>query len=98
MIKVITSLIVLTSLGACSLGHIAANKGTKEWTWVGCHIVTNNPSETGEYAIGPFGDLDIGDKLYYKQNKKDGTIGPVTTAVPCKPEKEYLSSGFFRLF
>ena len=96
MIKV--SVLVLLVLGACSPGHIAANKGAKEWVWVGCHIVTINPSPSGEYAIGPTGDLDIGDKLYYKQKRKNGTVGPVTTAIPCGPRREYMSSSFIRIF
>jgi hypothetical protein len=83
MIKTFTLLGILIILGACSPGHIAANNGTDRWAHVGCHIVTNSPSKTGEYAIHPLGDLAIGDRLYFKQKNKDGTVGPVTTGVPC---------------
>ena len=73
-------------LGACSPGHIAANKGTDKFEWVGCHVVTQNPAPTGEYAISPniFSDLPIGSKFFFKQVSKDGTVGPITTGVPCK--------------
>ncbi len=70
-------------LGACSPGHIVAQKaGKAEWAWVGCHIVMENPSEVGEYAIG-IDDLSMGDRLYFKQVSNDGTVGPVTTGIPC---------------
>tara|TARA_A100001037_G_C14574821_1_gene381845 strand:- start:131 stop:394 length:264 start_codon:yes stop_codon:yes gene_type:complete len=86
MTKVIPVLIAVALLGACSPGHRAANHGTDKWAWVGCHVVTQNPSPTGEYAISPnpFEDLPVGSQIYFKQVSKDGTVGPVTTGVPCK--------------
>jgi|TARA_R110001592_G_scaffold138047_5_gene356502 hypothetical protein len=87
-IKVIPVLFsTLAVLGACSPGHIAANKnGKAEYVWVGCHNVTQNPSTSGAYAISPdpLQDLAIGDKLYFKQVGNDGTVGPVETGEPCK--------------
>ena len=82
------SIIVLAAIlgaSACTPGHIAANKGTDKWDWVGCHVVTQNPSPTGEYAISPnpLEDLPVGAKIYFKQQSKDGTVGPVTTGKPC---------------
>ena len=83
------SIIILTAAlvgaSACTPGHIAANKGIAEFDWVGCHIVIQNPSPTGEYAISPnpFEDLSVGSKIFFKQKSKDGTVGPVTTAKPC---------------
>jgi len=82
------SIIVLAAIlgaSACTPGHIAANKGTDRWEWVGCHVVTQNPSPTGEYAISPdpFQDLPVGSKIFFKQQSKDGTVGPVTTGNPC---------------
>tara|TARA_B100002019_G_C21024970_1_gene476749 strand:- start:339 stop:602 length:264 start_codon:yes stop_codon:yes gene_type:complete len=82
--KVVSVVSTLVLLGACSPGWVAANKGPAEYAWVGCHEVTQNPSPTGEYAIQPFHDLPIGSKIYFKQLSKDGTVGPVTTGVPCK--------------
>ena len=86
MTKVIPVLIAVALLGACSPGHRAANLGTDKWAWVGCHVVTQNPSPTGEYAISPnpFEYLPVGSQIYFKQVSKDGTVGPVTTGVPCK--------------
>ena len=94
MIKV--SVLVLLVLGACSPGHIAANKGAKEWVWVGCHIVTINPSPSGEYAIGPAGDLDIGDKLYYKQ-KEVNKSGSITIGIDYRVSRMlfYTASSYF---
>jgi len=88
ILKVIPVLLTtLAVLGACSPGHIAASKnGKAEYVWVGCHVVTQNPSPSGEYAFSPdpFQDLSVGDKLYFKQVGNDGSVGPVTTGEPCK--------------
>ncbi len=83
-IKVISVVSTLAVLGACSPGWKAANNGPDNYAWVGCHVVTQNPSPTGEYAIQPFHDLPIGSKIYFKQVSLDGSVGPVTTGVPCK--------------
>jgi hypothetical protein len=77
----ITLLMLL--LGACSPGHVAANKqGIAEYAWTGCHVVTATPRE-GAYAIEPLGDLGAGDKFYFKQVSLDGTVAPVTTGRVC---------------
>ena len=77
----ITLLMIL--LGACSPGHIAANKnGIAEYAWAGCHVVTETP-RNGAYAIEPLGDLAAGDKLFFKQVSLDGTVSPVVTGKPC---------------
>ena len=76
--------LMVITLAACSPGQIAANKGTDSYAWVGCHRVVQNPSFTGEYATSLHaGDLPVGAKFYFKQLSKDGTVGPVTTGVPC---------------
>mgnify|MGYP001190642086 FL=1 len=83
--KILVTLSAVAFLGACTPGHIAANKGTDRWEWVGCHVVKQNPSPTGEYAISPnpFEDLPVGAKIFFKQVGKDGKVGPVTTGDPC---------------
>lgn len=83
-IKALSVVSILAVLGGCTPGWVAANHGQAVYEWVGCHVVTQNPSPTGEYAIQPFHDLPIGSKIYFKQVSLDGTVGPVTTGVPCK--------------
>ena len=83
--------LMVVILSACSPGQIAANNGAvssdvgaTSYAWVGCHRVVENPSPTGEYAVSIYaGDLPVGAKFYLKQVNKDGTVGPVTTGVPC---------------
>ena len=76
--------LIVVTLAACSPGQIAANNGPAKYAWVGCHEVVQNPSFTGEYATSLHaGDLPLGAKFYFKQLSKDGTVGPVTTGVPC---------------
>ena len=76
--------LMIVTLAACSPGQIAANNGPAKYAWVGCHEVVQNPSFTGEYATSLHaGDLPLGAKFYFKQLSKDGTVGPVTTGVPC---------------
>ena len=75
--------LLMLLLGACSPGHIAANKnGIAEYTWTGCHVVTATPHK-GSYAIEPLGDLGAGDKFYFKQVSLDGMVAPVVTGKPC---------------
>jgi hypothetical protein len=82
--KTLVVVSTLALLTACSPGHIAANKnGKAEYVWVGCHIVTENPSSDGSYVIGPLGDLPVGEKFFYKQIDNNGKVGPVTTGKPC---------------
>lgn len=82
--KTFITLSAITLLGACTPGHIAANKnGKAEYVWVGCHIVTENPSSDGSYVIGPFGDLPVGERFYFKQVGNDGKVSPVTNGKPC---------------
>lgn len=83
--KLVLSLLAVSLVAACSPGHIAANKnGRAEYVWVGCHKVTQSPSKDGSYAISPVGDLVAGNKIFFKQVSKDGTVGKVTTGQPCK--------------
>ena len=83
-IKLLAPLLFVSALGACSPGQIAANNGPANYAWVGCHVVTQNPSPTGEYATSVHaGDLPLHSKFYMKQVNKDGTVGPVTTGEPC---------------
>ena len=83
-IKLFAPLLFVRALGACSPGQIAANNGPTNYAWVGCHVVTQNPAPTGEYATSIHaGDLPVGAKFYIKQVNKDGTVGPVTTGEPC---------------
>lgn len=85
-IKMKTLVVVsaLAFLAACSPGHIAANKnGRAEYVWVGCHVVTENPSSDGSYVIDPIGDLPVGEKFYFKQVNNDGTVSPVLNGKPC---------------
>ena len=75
--------LLMLLLGACSPGHIAANKnGIAEYTWTGCHVVTATPHK-GSYAIEPLSDLGVGDKFYFKQASLDGVVAPVVTGKPC---------------
>ena len=83
-IKLFAPLLFVSALGACSPGQIAANNGPANYAWVGCHVVTQNPAPTGEYATSVHaGDLPLYSKFYMKQVGKDGTVGPVTTGEPC---------------
>ena len=86
MTKVIPAVIALMVLGACTNAQKAVNKGPNDWAYVGCHVVTQNPSPTGEYAVTPFPHLEmrVGERIYWKQRSKDGSPGLVTTGVPCK--------------
>jgi hypothetical protein len=81
--KSIVVLSVVTLLGACSPGHVALNNGKAEYVWIGCHVVTESP-KNGEYAVGPVGDLKVGDTFYFKQVGSDGKIGKVVTGKPCE--------------
>ena len=82
--KLITPIFVLSVLGACSPGQVELNKGQANYAWVGCHVVTQNPAPSGEWATSVHaGDLPIGSKFYLKQVSPDGTVGPVTTGEPC---------------
>jgi len=82
--KTLVVVSTLALLTACSPGHIAANKnGKAEYVWVGCHVVTENPSSDGSYVIGPLGDLPVGEKFYFKQVNDDSTVSPVLNGKPC---------------
>jgi len=75
----------LLSIAACSPGQKAANEGG-DYVWIGCHVVTKNPANGNTYAFSLAGDLEVGDKFYWKQEGLDGTVGPVVTGVPCKED------------
>ncbi len=74
----IFSIIVLFLLIGCSPSY----KGG-DYAWIGCHIVTQNPSKEGAHAFS-IGDVEVGHKIYFKEVSPDGTVGKVTTARPCK--------------
>lgn len=82
VMRKICSILVLLVLSACSAGQRAANEGTG-YVWIGCHIVTETPSK-GSYAFDAAGDRAVGQYIWWKQLDKDGVLGPVTTARPCK--------------
>ena len=82
--KKLLAIPVVTLLAAGTPGQVALNQGPMNFAWVGCHVVTQNPAPTGEYATSIHaGDLPVGAKFYIKQVNKDGTVGPVTTGEPC---------------
>ena len=84
----IISLTLIILLSACSPGWEAAHKnsshdlGGTTYAWVGCHAVTQNPKH-GAYAIGPFGDLKVGSRFYFKQVGSNGKVKEVVTGKPC---------------
>ena len=72
----------LLVLAACApSGALTSGNGNPVYEWVGCHKVVSNPASNGAMAWGPLG-LDT-DFVYFKQVRKDGSVGPMTTAVPC---------------
>ena len=72
-------------LWACSPGQIVMNQGPPNYAWVGCHVVTQNPAPTGEWATSVHaGDLPVGAKFFMKQVNEDGTVGPIATGKPCE--------------
>ena len=87
--KTILALSAAVLVGACTPGQVVMNMGSTnqlggtEYAWVGCHEVTKNPASSGEWATSLAGDLQVGDKFYFKQVSPDGTVGPVTTGKPC---------------
>lgn len=84
----ILSLALVVLLGACSPGWEVAHRnsnhdlGGTHYVWIGCHVVTQNPKH-GVYAIGPFTDLKIGSRFYFKQVGPDGKVGAIVTGEPC---------------
>ena len=73
------SLILTTVLIA---GCVSYGNDNQAYEWIGCHIVTDNPSKNN-YAFNTVGKLEVGSKIYFKAVNKDGTIGYFTTARPC---------------
>ena len=82
VMRKICSILVLLVLSACSAGQKAANEGT-DYVWIGCHVVIKSPNK-GSYAFDAAGDRSAGQYIWWKQQDKDGVLGPVTTARPCK--------------
>ena len=79
----IISLTLVVLLSASTPGWEADHKnGKAEYVWVGCHVVTNSPTD-GAYAIGPFVDLERGSYFYFKQVGHDGKVGDIVTGKPC---------------
>ena len=66
-------------LGGCSITP-TYEKGTL--TWVGCHIVDENPSE-GSTGYMLFSKLDKGDTLLFQQVDDNGDA-IVTIGEPCR--------------
>ena len=85
MNKVILAVVALGLLGACTPAQRAVNNAPNKWINVGCHVVINN-SVDGVYAVTPFPHfkMNVGEKIYWKQVNKDGTVGDIMTGVPCK--------------
>ena len=77
MNKVILAVVALGLLGACTPAQRAVNNAPNKWINVGCHVV---------YAVTPFPHfkMNVGEKVYWKQVNKDGTVGDIMTGVPCK--------------
>ncbi len=69
----------LVLLAACA-GDVTQNR-SDSYEYIGCHHVTKSPSASGDVAFGPFGVETT--YIYFKQKFRDGSVGPVTTAVPC---------------
>lgn len=63
-------------------GCTSYGSDNQAYEWIGCHIVTDNPSKNN-YAFDVSGKLEVGSKIYFKAVNKDGTIGHITTARPC---------------
>ena len=83
-LKIMAPIFMVGALAACDPGQVKINHGPAEYAWVGCHVVTQNPAPSGEYATSIHaGDLPVGAKFYMKQVGKDGMVGPVTTGEPC---------------
>lgn len=83
-LKMIVPIFAVGALAACDPGQVKINHGPAEYAWVGCHVVTQNPAPSGEYATSIHaGDLPLYSKFYMKQVSEDGTVGPVTTGEPC---------------
>lgn len=69
----------LVLLSACA-GDVTQNR-SDSYEYIGCHTVTETPSSTGDVAFGPFGVKTS--HIFFKQKFRDGSVAPVTTAVPC---------------
>ena len=83
MKKVILWIAILTALTACSPGQQQAGRNNpSEYVYVGCHVV-HTPVVGNVYAFSPFGDLKVGDRLYFKQFSGPSKIKPLITAEPC---------------
>jgi|TARA_B110000503_G_C6935271_1_gene324546 hypothetical protein len=83
MKKVILWIAILTALTACSPGQQQAGRNNpSEYAYVGCHVV-HTPVVGNVYAFSPFGDLKVGDRLYFKQFSGSSTIKPLITSSPC---------------
>ena len=90
MKKILFSSIALLGLAGCSPGQIHANHNGGGYVYVGCHIIHTTPQDCYPapdkcaYAFSPFGDLEVGQKIYFKQVDAYGKVGQVITARPCK--------------
>ena len=87
--KTLLILSVAVLAAGCSPGWVVLNQnsnkelGGTSYAWVGCHVVTKNPSTKGVYSVGIGKDLEVGENFYWKQVSPDGTVGPVETGKPC---------------
>ena len=90
MIKIMISVAALWLMSACSPGQIHANHNGGGYVYVGCHVIHTTPQDCYPapdkcaYAFGPLGDLEVGQKIYFKQVDAYGEVGMVMTARPCK--------------
>ena len=90
MKKILFSSIALLGLAGCSPGQIHANHNGGGYVYVGCHVIHTTPQDCYPapdkcaYAFGPLGDLEVGQKIYFKQVDAYGEVGMVMTARPCK--------------
>ena len=90
MKKILFSSIALLGLAGCSPGQIHANHNGGGYVYVGCHVIHTAPQncypgpDKCAYAFSPLGDLEVGQKIYFKQVDAYGKVGQVITARPCK--------------
>jgi hypothetical protein len=94
MTKIVTAVVFILFLAACSPGQRAANEGGN-YVWIGCHVIHSNPApcypgsdKCKVYAFDVAGDRYVGERIYFKQLRKGqdryGKFGKIATARPCR--------------
>ena len=82
--KIIISAFLIAALSACGFTPVY-KKGEVAYDFVGCHVVSVNPSPDGSKSfIGPGIPLNVGDNVWFKQVNSDTTVSPVTTGSHCE--------------